>query len=281
MLSEILILGHVSLDYRNEKILRGGPPLYQLPVVLASGINCHVITSAAADYDFPEHDNLSLYHIPSTRSTCYRFEEIDQNEVSTHSDTRKLIIMSIANQMEYNNFSHILKDSYQAIIIAPIADEISKLDMELICERSNLNLFDIQGLVRKFNSSGEVYHSLAENDFNWALQTFSVIKASKSELTNVTMVNPYSSLLIVTNSGRDIEIYTEGRKEIVSIEYIPDSEVVDDTGSGDIFLAVLSIALGKLSIEESVRFADEIAKSQLKQEGIPAMGTIKKLFNFF
>ena len=277
MLSEVLILGHVSLDYRNEKILRGGPPLYQLPIILASGNNCHVITSAAAEFEFPDHENLSLYHIPSPRSTCYRFEEID-HEDSTHSDTRKLIIMSIANQMEYSNFSHILKENYEAIIIAPIADEISKQDMELICKRSGSTFFDIQGLVRKFNSSGEVYHSIDKKDFDWALQTFNVIKASKSELTDVTLENPNSSLLIVTNSGRDIEIYTEGRKEIVSIEYIPGSDIVDDTGSGDIFLAVMSIALSQLSVEESVPFADKIAKSQLKQEGIPVIGKIKKLF---
>lgn len=279
MKSGILIVGHVSEDFRNDKILRGGPPLYQLPIILASNINCHVITSAAAEFNFPDHENLSLYHIPSMRSTCYKFEEIAKHEEITHSDRRKLRIMSIANNLEYNNFSHILKESYQAIIIAPIADEISKDDMELICQRSKMNLFDIQGLVRKFNSSGEVYHSLDKNDFNWALDTFNVIKASKSELGDVSIENPYSSLLIVTNGGKDIEIYTEGRKEIVSIEFIPESKIIDDTGSGDIFLAVLSIALDKLSVKESIRYADKIAKSQLKQEGIPNINKIKKLLN--
>jgi hypothetical protein len=275
MISEVLIIGHVSEDYRNDKILRGGPPLYQLPIILASNINCHVITSAAADFNFPDHENLSLYHIPSTRSTCYKFEEIETHEEITHSDRRKLIIMSIANNLEYDNFSFVLKDSYQAIIIAPIADEISKNDMELICERSKLNLFDMQGLVRKFNASGEVYHSLDKIDFDWALRTFDVIKASKSELNNIIIENPYSSLLIVTNSGRDIEIYTEGRKEIISIEFIPESNIIDDTGSGDIFLAVLSITLNKLSVEESIRYADKIAKSQLVQEGIPETNKVK------
>jgi hypothetical protein len=183
--------------------------------------------------------------------------------------------MSIANNLEYDNFSFVLKDSYQAIIIAPIADEISKNDMELICERSKLNLFDMQGLVRKFNASGEVYHSLDKIDFDWALRTFDVIKASKSELNNIIIENPYSSLLIVTNSGRDIEIYTEGRKEIISIEFIPESNIIDDTGSGDIFLAVLSITLNKLSVEESIRYADKIAKSQLVQEGIPETNKVK------
>ena len=278
MKSEILIVGHVSEDLRNDKILRGGPPLYQLPITLASNVNCHVITSAVAEFNFPDHENLSLYHIPSRRSTCYKFEEIAKDGDAPHSDERKLRIMSIANNLEYNNFSHILKESYQAIIIAPIADEISKDDMELICQRSKMNLFDMQGLARRFNSSGEVYHSLDKNDFNWALNTFNVIKASKSELGDITIENPFSSLLIVTNGGRDIEIYTEGRKEIVPIEFIPESNIIDDTGSGDIFLAVLSVTLEKLSVEESIRYADKIAKSQLIHEGIPKIANIKKIF---
>lgn len=259
----VLLIGHISNDLRGGKLLVGGPPRFQLPIFQNfDDMDIHVITSCTADDIFLQNDDIEIDNVASKENTTFQFM-IDRTLRS--QDKRKLILRSRANDL--NDISHLLHEKYDIAIISPIAGELSKETMELVSSISAKSYFDIQGIVRQFKPDGEVYHSMSDELFQWALKHFDVIKCSKSELPNGFNTNSFDSKLVITNSGLDILVISEDEKITVTSEYIED--IIDDTGAGDIFLGSLAaFSIGE-NFLEAIQHADKVAKLSLRILGVP------------
>ena len=118
-MDEILIIGHVSDDFRNEKRLLGGPPLYQAPVLSALGEKVHIITSAAENFKFPNYQNCIFDVIIDQYTTTYEFS-VSEKKDSNIEGERNLLLVSRASPIKYSEVKNKLHNKYEKIIISPI-----------------------------------------------------------------------------------------------------------------------------------------------------------------
>lgn len=265
-MTSILLVGHISEDIRDGKIFDGGPPRYQIPICRHFNMDITVLTSCMEENSFLKEKGIEILRIPSETNTVFSFKKTSIN------DDRMLVLKDKASNLE--DFEELLSNSYDLSIISPIANEISKESMRQIIDISGVTFLDVQGLARSFGSNGEVSGKLSLEDLEWSLMNFDYVKTSKSELGDYDWINPYSSKLIITNSGKDIEIQSTNKSEFIKI--VNEENIVDDTGSGDIFLASLAAKINETSLIDSIKFAECVARAALQIQGVPTILELKE-----
>ncbi len=268
-----LIVGHISLDHRNNEILLGGPPLYQIPILESFGYEVDVLTSFnPVSLDAKKlYPNVKFYNKKSKYTTTFQFiKKTDKEQVG---DDRTLKLLTKASRIQLPDLKLIQKE-YDIVIISPIASEISKNAILGLSKIAKISYFDLQGIVRNFHDDGEVFQKFNENKFNWILSNIDVIKASKSEISDSSQLqNPTDSVLIITDGGEKLEILSKNKKNLISLEKT--KHVDDDTGSGDIFLATFAALYKKIKLPKALHYAHEVAKLNLSTIGIPNRENIK------
>lgn len=277
-----LIAGHISLDHRNGEILLGGPPLYQIPILESFGYEIDVLTSFNPNSLNTEklYPNVKFYNKKSKYTTTFLFnKKVDQRHVD---DDRTLKLLKKAKRIQLPDLKLVQKE-YDIVIISPIVSEISKNAIIGLSKIGKISYFDLQGLVRNFHENGEVYQILNKNKFRWILSNIDVIKASRSEISDLSLSqNPNDSVLIITDGGNKLEILFKNERKSISLSKA--ENVKDDTGSGDIFLATFAALYTKVKLTKALHYAHEVAKLNLKTIGIPNQDTIKnqiKLLGIF
>ena len=125
-----------------------------------------------------------------------------------------------------------------SVIISPLFDEISIELFEKIKKNANFVLLDPQGFLRRKNSENKIY--LEQADLN--LSNISAIKVNQDELKYLTGTSNVDGIKILQKKGIDSVILTDkqnisllSKNRIYSIT-LPNLELVDTTGIGDIFL---------------------------------------------
>ncbi len=267
-MTKVLIVGHVSMDKRFNHIYPGGPPMYQLPYLLAKDFDIHLVTSTHKSYPFIKA-NYKLHNKISTHPTTFRFDY----DPTISGENRILYIDKKAHNIEIEYLENVIDPYYDIIVLSPIANELDKNTMEYIVSKGRTSYFDIQGIVRQIQADGKIYNKLNKLDLDWALKTFDIIKASYSEIGEY-MINPYPSSLIITNAGNNI--YFTSNSESRIIKTLPCDNVVDDTGSGDIFLVGLAISMQSKNIISSLELADKLARKHLINIGLPDINIASK-----
>lgn len=273
---KVLIIGHISYDFRDGKFLLGGPPSYMIPVFMKLDTEVHVITSTHEPSKLPKYKNCKYFIVPSTKTTTFEFK-IPQNDSQLYpKDDRQLILVNKAENITADFIKNNADSVYDIVIISPIINEVDQLAMETAVKLSNKCFLDMQGLVRIVQNDGIITHSFHQPDMNWALKTFDVIKISNSEFPDRDQfLNPFHSLLIITKSGNGYELHSNS-----TIEHIlstPENDVIDATGSGDIFLAAFSYFFSSKSTQDAIRIADSYARLNLKNLGIPPVSLFRSI----
>ncbi|MCE7735914.1 MAG: hypothetical protein GPJ54_13620 [Candidatus Heimdallarchaeota archaeon] len=269
-----LLAGHISLDIRGGQKLLGGPPLYQIPVLEAFGFEIDVLTAFAQE----EVELRSIYPlvnfivINSQYTTTYQFNQI--NKIKAIDDDRELILKFKANEITHNDLSQ-LDDHYDIVIISPIASEFSHDVILTLLKLGDYSFFDIQGIVRKFDDNGLVHENLDINEFNNLLSLFDVIKTSKSEIEQIKdLINPNNSYLVITNSGNKLQVLTKSKSYYLDVKKT--NNVIDPTGSGDIFLAMIAALYSKHPFNDCLNHAHNIAMKNLQTIGVPNTELLRK-----
>ncbi len=272
---KVLIVGHISLDIREGRTILGGPPLYQLPVFISHDVEVHIITSTKDSSKLPECEKCRFSIQPSQFTTTFEFIE-PRYKNKLNEEDRILKLVKKASPIDYNFVNENIDSNYDIVIVSPIANELDFNTMELVADLSKNSFLDMQGIVRYFKKDGTAKIKFRYSDLEWALQTFNVVKISDTEFENIDQfLNPHSSKLVVTKAGHGYEIFSSSRKKIITTK--PITNLIDSTGSGDIFLATFAYYYQENPLTQSIHFADQYAKENLNNVGIPDPSIFTKL----
>ena len=176
-----------------------------------------------------------------------------------------------------------------SVIISPLFDEISIELFEKIKKNANFVLLDPQGFLRRKNSENKIY--LEQADLN--LSNISAIKVNQDELKYLTGASNVDGIKILQKKGIDSVILTDkqnisllSKNRIYSIT-LPNLELVDTTGIGDIFCAAFCCTmLREKDILWALSFAGGAAQAALESmqiglEKIPSKGAIESNAYYF
>ena len=176
-----------------------------------------------------------------------------------------------------------------SVIISPLFDEISLDLFEKVTNDANFVLLDPQGFLRRIDSENKIY--LEHTDLN--LSNVSAIKVNSDELNALTNDSNLDGIKILQKKGIDNVILTDKQNisllsgnKIYSIE-LPDIELNDTTGIGDIFSAAFCCTMLKeKDILWALSFAGGAAQAALESgkiglEKIPSKGAIESNAYYF
>ena len=176
-----------------------------------------------------------------------------------------------------------------SVIISPLFDEISLDLFEKVTNDASFVLLDPQGFLRRIDSENKIY--LEHTDLN--LSNVSAIKVNSDELNALTNNSNLDGIKILQKKGIDNVILTDKQNisllsgnKIYSIE-LPDIELNDTTGIGDIFSAAFCCTMLKeKDILWALSFAGGAAQAALESgkiglEKIPSKGAIESNAYYF
>jgi len=247
---DIVSVGHFSIDSiflpdrQTPFVVLGGSTAYVS--LAARRLESRVAVISKVGGDFPEAYrwwldqegvNLSGLKKIETASTT-RFEL----KYSADLSDRILHLKSKAPSIDADDLPNPLKAF--AIHVAPIAGEVTYEIVEKLKNHADVLSLDPQGLVRRFDESGNV--SLGSLVDSRILDLIDVYKSSQSEIQVVTgQTDLISAVESVRNHGVKIVIVTLGSKgALLSVEgtrydvpaCVP-AKLVDPTGAGDAFIS--------------------------------------------
>ena len=176
-----------------------------------------------------------------------------------------------------------------SLIISPLFDEISFELFEKIKNNADFVLLDPQGFLRRVNSENKIY--LEQTDLN--LSGISTIKVNSDELRSLTNNSNIDGMKILQKKGINSVILTDkqnisllSENKIYSIT-LPDIELNDTTGIGDIFSAAFCCTMLKeKDVLWALSFAGGAAQAALESgqiglEKIPLKGAIESNAYYF
>ena len=216
-----------------------------------------------------------------------------ENSLSNESTTQFVLqivnserVLFLKNKCEV--IDNIVLDT-DSVIISPLFDEISLDLFENVANDASFVLLDPQGFLRRIDSKNKIY--LEHTDLN--LSNVSAIKVNSDELNALTNVSNLDGIKILQKKGIDNVILTDKQNisllsgnKIYSIE-LPDIELNDTTGIGDIFSAAFCCTMLKeKDILWALSFAGGAAQAALESgkiglEKIPSKGAIESNAYYF
>tara|TARA_B100000287_G_C20664760_1_gene791378 strand:- start:558 stop:1448 length:891 start_codon:yes stop_codon:yes gene_type:complete len=277
-----LIIGNCSIDNKNGIIHKGGPAVYQLPIFSALGAELDLLTSVDDEYVKTLSGFKNIYNLKTEMTTTFKFGVNSENE---------RILKLIQKPIDYDFDiipSMIFENSYNFVIFSGISGE---LEIDFITKLINhLNsdnyILDLQSLVRKADENGNIIIKKIEMEDLNKLPKINIIKGSDVEINlSEYMEKNYEKdldnnkiLIETTNKGRIY--YTNKTMNIFDFEIIPEKEIIDDTGSGDIFLACFSwMFIMNKDIKKAIKFAHKVSSDLLRVNGVSGYKEASKVIN--
>jgi sugar/nucleoside kinase (ribokinase family) len=247
-LFDVVSVGHLCIDSiflpdRQPSVILGGSVAYVS--FIARRLNAITSIISKVGEDFPDaylwwfgQEGIDLSGVTKVKGAkTTRFELKYDSDLSN----RILRLTSKAPSITIDDLPNSLKT--KAIHIAPIAGEIAFEVAEKLKSCTDFLSLDPQGLVRKFDESGNLtYGSLPDKRI---IELINIYKSSLSEIEAVTNQSDLNlAIKAVHDYGVETVIVTLGMKgAVLSIEEtmynIPpyrSEKVVDPTGAGDVFI---------------------------------------------
>jgi len=277
------IISHCTIDTidlnDSKYVVPGGPGCYCSLTARALKFDVKLHTKFGSDFTLVDY--LTEQKIV--------FEDAFSNQPTTQF-TLQLVnserTLFLKNKCEEIN--NIILDT-DNLIISPLFDEISLELFEKIKKNANFVLLDPQGFLRRINTENKIY--LEHTDLN--LSNISAIKVNSDELRSLTGNSNLDGVKILQKKGIENVILTDkqnisllSENKIYSIT-LPDIELNDTTGIGDIFSATFCCTMLKeKDILWALSFAGGAAQaalesSQIGLEKIPSKGAIESNAYYF
>ena len=260
--------------------------------VVPGGPGCYCsLTARSLKFDVKLH---TKFGSDFTLSDYLTEKKIDfENSLSNELTTQFILqivnserTLFLKNKCEV--IDNIVLDTDSAII-SPLFDEISLDLFEKVTNDASFVLLDPQGFLRRIDSENKIY--LEHTDLN--LSNVSAIKVNSDELNALTNNSNLDGIKILQKKGIDNVILTDKQNisllsgnKIYSIE-LPDIELNDTTGIGDIFSAAFCCTMLKeKDILWALSFAGGAAQAALESgkiglEKIPSKGAIESNAYYF
>ena len=277
------IISHCTIDTieinDSKYVVPGGPGCYCSLTARALKFDVKLHTKFGPDFTLADHLTEQKIVFENAFST-----EPTTQFVLQLADSERILFLK--NKCEA--ISNISLDT-DSVIISPLFDEISSTLFEKITNDANFVLLDPQGFLRRVNSENKVY--LEPTNLN--LSGVSAIKVNSDELKALTNTNHLDGIKILQKNGIDNVILTDkqnisllSENKIYSIT-LPDIELNDTTGIGDIFSATFCCTMLKeKDILWALSFAGGAAQAALESgkiglEKIPSKGAIESNAYYF
>ena len=260
--------------------------------VVPGGPGCYCsLTARSLKFDVKLH---TKFGSDFTLSDYLTEKKIDfENSLSNELTTQFILqivnserTLFLKNKCEV--IDNIVLDTDSAII-SPLFDEISLDLFEKVTNDASFVLLDPQGFLRRIDSENKIY--LEHTDLN--LSNVSAIKVNSDELNALTNNSNLDGIKILQKKGIDNVILTDKQNisllsgyKIYSIA-LPDIELNDTTGIGDIFSAAFCCTMLKeKDILWALSFAGGAAQAALESgkiglEKIPSKGAIESNAYYF
>ena len=229
-----------ELDQNGKQVVRpGGSALYSSLAAAYFGARVSVVSNIGRDYP---RNVLSLIHSRRIDITSVRrFDGLNTRfRISYLGDSRKLELVHPGQKLKPG---HILS-SLQAIHLGPVFNEIGGDTLTYARRHSEFLTVDVQGLLRTVRQDGSI--RLVRKNINPFLSKCNLVKATEEE---ARVIAPASKIVATArrllDKGAQYAIITRGRSGsllvkkyggAVHVPSVPESEVVDLTGAGDIFI---------------------------------------------
>ncbi len=251
---KIAIMGHISIDtiiFRDsKKVYRnmlGGPPSYASVVASKLDANAHIISVVGSD--FPR-SFLNFYEEMGIDLTSLR--------VADHANTTQFKLIYNGEQRELFLLSKCLpiediESPSDAILVAPIVDEIDESLLSAICATYDVAFIDPQGFFRT-SSLGKVRVKPWGNYARY-FKAFDVVKLSEIEAhsllgsidmksLSLRLMKHVKSILVITlgSKGSLLGLRKDDRILLYKLPAY-NTHAVDPTGAGDAFDAAFLISL--------------------------------------
>ena len=260
--------------------------------VVPGGPGCYCsLTARSLKFDVKLH---TKFGSDFTLSDYLTEKKIDfQNSLSNEPTTQFILqIVNSERTLFLKNKCEVIDNivlDTDSVIISPLFDEISLDLFEKVTNDASFVLLDPQGFLRRIDSENKIY--LEHTDLN--LSNVSAIKVNSDELNALTNASNLDGIKILQKKGIDNVILTDKQNisllsgnKIYSIE-LPDIELNDTTGIGDIFSAAFCCTMLKeKDILWALSFAGGAAQAALESgkiglEKIPSKGAIESNAYYF
>jgi 1D-myo-inositol 3-kinase len=260
---EILVVGHYCHDtlVKHNGVHRalGGSSAYGSAVLSAIGADFAVVAKVGPDFLY-HNDVLASPNVVDGQRTTNFVNDYTAGE-------RKQRLESVCEPIRPEE----LEMRAEVAIACPIAGEVPLTTLRRMRVLSRVLLADVQGFIRAFKPSGEVYdRRLAETPFADAVESLNYFKASTEEARALDIeALRQKTRVVVTEGSRGCTLYSEHPPLPVPGFAV---EEVDSTGAGDCFLAGLAVGLlRQWDVLRALRLANFCGAQAVTQIGIPAL----------
>ena len=277
------VISHCTIDTieinDSKYVVPGGPGCYCSLTARALKFDVKLHTKFGSDFTFTDY----------LTEKKIEFENAFSNELTTQF---VLQLINSERTLFLKNKCEVISDivlDTDSVIISPLFDEIPLELFEKIKNNANFVLLDPQGFLRRKNSENMIY--LEQTALN--LSNVSAIKANPDELKCLTGASNIDGIKILQKKGIDNVILTDKqnislatKNKIYSIT-LPNLELNDTTGIGDIFCAAFSCTmLREKDILWALSFGGGAAQAALESqqiglEKIPSKGAIESNAYYF
>jgi len=280
---KIDVISHCTIDTieidDSKYVVPGGPGCYCSLTARSLKFDVKLHTKFGSDFTYTDY--LTKQKI------------VFENALSTEPTTRfRLQLVNSERTLFLENKCEVINNvilDTDSVIISPLFDEIPLELFEKIKENATVVLLEPQGFLRRVNSENKIY--LEQTNLN--LSNISAIKVNSDELRSLTNSSNIDGIKILQKKGIDNVILTDkqnisllSENRIYSIT-LPDIELNDTTGIGDIFSATFCCTMLKENdVLWALSFAGGAAQAALENgqiglEKIPPKGAIESNAYYF
>lgn len=265
-----LIIGNCSIDDKNGITQKGGPAIYQLPIFLALGVEVDLLTSVDDEYVKNINGFKNIFNLKTDKTTSFKFG------INNEKERRLKLIQKPINYIFEKIPNVIFENNYNFVIFSGIAGEleidfINKLNSYL---KSDYYILDLQSIVRKVAKNGDIKINKLENEILQKLQEFDIIKGSDMEINLSEIIEKntgknFKNKILIETTNKGVVNYLKNTMKKFNFDIVPENNIIDDTGSGDIFLACFSwMFIRTKNIEHAINFAHRVSSDLLRVNGV-------------
>jgi sugar/nucleoside kinase (ribokinase family) len=214
--------------------------------------------------------------------------------------SRKLKLKSRCPNLKFDDIpSSFFEDPPEAVCFVPICNEIPYNFVKNIKEKLP-NIYygiDVQGFIRKINRRGKIQLTRDENLINELIRIIEllgnhlIIKGSEEEMKIISGMQNWGEIMEYFKQFDCVSIMTLGEKgsliakkdkNIVTIPAFQPRHVIDETGAGDVYLAILLYEFLKSdkswsAIKNAAYYASSAASFDVERKGVKGFQSLSKV----
>jgi len=282
---EIVVAGHIVVDEIIDEIGQvtprralGGAPSYSSLALSSLGYRPEIVTHVGEDFPaaylklIKEKTGIDIkkWISPGFKTTSYRIDRSGEH--------RRLWLAARCRELAFEDFRSFLEEtpSTKALVLNPVAGEISLSLLERVSKEFDHTFIDSQGFVRRFDKKTGEVGMRSGLDIS-ALAGVDVLKADLEELTAWTgtrnkesairQLSRFVSTLLLTSGPSAVEVYESGESKMRAIPF--KVQVADTTGAGDIMLSSFAARFTETGdIKDALAFAVTASTLAVRNYGV-------------